>query len=115
MGHIAKEVKIYRIRIYGKSGLGMQDARAWISFYTSGSVQDLYATIGFYTTDGFAFVKNDNIDEQGIIRGHMHIDEFNAVADLIRMEKPVFVHWSDTLRQMWLDTGGTEPIGEEEV
>ena len=113
MGHIVKEVQIYRLRVYGKSGLGMQDARAWISFYTSES-KDLYATIGFYTTDGFALTKNDNLDEQGIIRGHMHMNEFNAVTNMIRNERPIYVHWSDTLQQMWLDTALPEPVGEEE-
>ena len=84
-----------------------------ISFYTSQNKQDLFATIGFYTPDGFSS-KNDNLDEQGIIRGHMQISEFNSVINLIQMEK-LFVHWSDSLEQMWLDNGGTEPVGEAEA
>ena len=114
MGHISKKIEIYRIRIYGKSGLGMQDVRAFISFYSSESTPELLATIGFYTTDGFALTKSDNLDHKGIIRGHMHINDFDSVVDVLRNEIPIFVHWHDTLQQMWIDTEELEPVGESE-
>lgn len=41
-------------------------------------------------------------------------DQFSAVLDLLRNEKPVYLHWNDTSKGAFLATT-KEPVGEEEA
>ena len=112
MGHMAKQIGSYRIRVYGNSKMGIQGALAWIALYGSAR-DDLISTIGFYTPEELES-KQDYVDEQEIVRAHMKIDVLQYVVHLLLNEQRIFIHWADSLQQMWLDTGGPEPIGEEE-
>jgi hypothetical protein len=43
----------------------------------------------------------------------MPIAELAAVLDMLRNERPVYLHWSEAWRQAWLDTRA-EPVREAE-
>jgi hypothetical protein len=43
----------------------------------------------------------------------MSITEIASVMDMLRNEKPIYVHWSEIWKQVFLDTE-KEPVGEQE-
>ncbi len=65
------------------------------------------------TTPHFAS-KQDQLDGLNRPQGHMCITEIGAVMDMLRNEKPIYIHWSEIWKQVWLDTS-SESVGEEET
>ncbi len=112
MGYLVNMVDRYRIRYYGKSTPGHDNSKAWLYLYGSGHEAGIVCAIGFYPDDVLES-KQDRLDGLGHPRGHMPITEIGAVMDMLRNEKPIYIHWSESWKQVWLDTG-SEPVGEEE-
>ncbi len=112
MGNFVSMVDRYRIRYYGKSASGPKDLKAWLYLYGSGHKSGVVGTIGFYPTDVLE-TKQDQLDGLNRPQGHMCITEIGAVMDMLRNEKPIYIHWSESWKQVWLDTS-SEPVGEEE-
>jgi len=113
MGYFVNMVDRYRIRYYGKSTSGPEDLKAWLYLYGSGHDTGVVGAIGFYPPDVLES-KQDRLDGLGRPRGHMSITEIGAVMDMLRNEKPIYVHWSESWKQVWIDTS-SEPVGEEET
>ncbi len=113
MGYFFNMVDRYRIRYYGKSTSGPKDLKAWLYLYGSGHETGVVGAIGFYPDDVLES-KQDRLDGLGRPRGHMSITEIGAVTDMLRNEKPIYVHWSESWKQVFLDTS-SEPVGEEET
>jgi len=113
MSYFVNTVERYRIRFYGRSDKGPQDVKAWLYLYGSGHKTGVVGTIGFYRSEALA-TKQDQLDGLGRPQGHMDIAEIGAVTDMLRSEKPIYVHWSESWQQVWLDTE-KEPVGEEEA
>ena len=58
--------------------------------------------------------KQDRLDGFERPQGNMSITEIVEVLDMLRNEKPIYVHWSENWKQVWLDTSA-EPVGGEET
>lgn len=112
MPYFVNQVERYRLQFYGASSSGLSDLRAWLYLYGSGNTTGVVGTIGFYPPETLAH-RQDAVDGLGRPQGNMSVNELVAVMDMLRMEKPVYVHWSENFRQVLLDTG-PEPAGEEE-
>ena len=113
MGYFVNTVERYRIRFYGRSDKGPKNLKAKLYLYGPEHKTDVVGTIGFYPPDALAD-EQDHLDGLGRPEGHMDIAEIGAVADMLRNEKPIHVHWSEIWQQVWLDTE-KEPVGEEEA
>jgi hypothetical protein len=113
MGYFVYMVERYRIRYFGKSTSGPKDLKAWLYLYGSGHKTGVVGTIGFYMPEGLE-TKQDQLDGLGRPQGNMSITEIVAVMDMLRNEKPIYVHWSELWKQVLLDTS-SEPVGEEET
>jgi len=113
MGYFVNMVERYKIRFYGKSASGPKDTKAWLYLYGPGHETGVVGAIGFYQPD-VVETKQDQLDGLGRPRGHMSITEIAAVMDMLRNEKPIYVHWSESWRQVLLSTS-SEPVGEEET
>ena len=113
MAYFVNMVERYRIRFFGNSTSGPKDLKAWLYLYGSGHQTGVVGTIGFYPPE-VAATKQDSLDGFGRPRGNMSVAEVTAVMDMLRNEKPIYVHWSESWKQVFLDTG-SEPVGEEET
>jgi hypothetical protein len=113
MDYVVNRVDHYRVRHHGTSAHGPQGPKAWVCLYGSGHATGVVGTIGFYGPEALEG-RQDWLDPLGRPQGHMPIDELPAVLDLLRNERPVFVHWSESWRQTWLDTRD-EPARDAEV
>lgn len=113
MDYVVNRVDHYRVRHYGTSAFGPQDLKGWLCLYGSGHVTGVVGTIGFYRPEALE-ARQDWIDPLGRPQGHMPITELAAVLDMLRNERPVYLHWSEAWRQTWLDTRA-EPVREAEV
>jgi len=113
MGYFVNMVDRYRIRYYGKSTSGPEALKAWLYLYGGGHERGVVGTVGFYPPDALE-TKQDRLDGLGCPQGYMAIAEIGAVMDMLRNERPIYVHWSESWKQLWLDTGA-EPVGEEET
>jgi hypothetical protein len=73
------------------------------------------ATLWFYR-DGSGSVSDNGSFERG---GHTHYygrfgqSQFSDFVDLLRNESPIYFHWNDDTKGVFLSTG-EEPVGEEE-
>ena len=113
MDYVVNRLDHYRVRHHGTSAYGPQDLKAWLSLYGSGHVTGVVGTIGFYRPEALES-RQDWIDPLGRPQGHMPIEELAAVLDMLRNERPVYLHWSEAWRQTWLDTRA-EPVREAAV
>jgi len=102
----------YRIRFYGNSSSAREGLKAWLYLYGNGHKSGVVGSIGFYTENALSG-RQDRLDDLGRPEGNMSITDVVAVMDMLRNEKPVYVHWSESWKQVWLDTSA-EPVGEEE-
>ena len=113
MGYFVNMVERYRIKYYGKSTSGPKDLKAWLYLYGPGHKTGVVGTIGFYPPEVLE-TKQDQLDGLGRPKGNMSVTEIVAVMDMLRNEKPIYVHWSESWKLVFLDTS-TEPVGEEET
>ena len=104
-----KEIKTYRIRFFGSSQAEGVPVKAILTFFDE---QEKIGSIQFYLPDDVLGMQ-DGFDRAKRPKGHMSITEIGPVIDMLRYEKPVFLHWIESKRQIMLATG-TEPVGEGE-
>ena len=112
MGYFVKPVEKYRIRYLGRGDEAPEDLKAWLYLYGPGPGNPVVGTIGFYPPDVLP-AKHDQLDGLGRPQGNMSITDIVGVMDMLRNDKPVYMHWSEIWKQVWLDTA-KEPVGEEE-
>ena len=100
-----KEIERYHILVYGGPE-GYQDTRAEIALYDKNN-----NVVGFirFIDSGMKFEK-DYIS-MDIIRMHLPSNMFINVIDILRNEKPIYIHF--TANRGFLTTS-KEPVGEEE-
>ena len=103
-----KRVDEYRVIIYGgKSGLvRARDHRATILLFNEDS--DLVGSIKFFDP---GMQLSEDYEKHGVIRLFLSSDMFLEVVDILRNEKPIYIH--GTPGEYYLSTD-KEPVGEEE-
>lgn len=101
-----KRVDEYRVLIYGgKSGLESKH-RATILLFNEDS--DLVGSIKFFDP---GMQLPDDYEKHGSIKLFLSSDMFLEVVDILRNEKPIYIH--GTPGEYYLSTD-KEPVGEEE-
>ena len=99
------EIKKYHVRFYGGPE-GYQSNRAQIGLY--GPDEKTGAFVRFSDPD---MTFEDDSESDDIIRMHLPSAMFQSVLDVLRNEKPVFIH--SYRGETSLSTSG-EPVGEGE-
>lgn len=119
MPYIVNEVKDYKITFYGTSSHAYKDCRASITLYGPGNKCGIVGRISFFPSD-IVKKRQDNLvmtikePKEYIPQGYMPDTVIGSVIDMLRNEKPIYIHWSDYRKNVYLSTS-TEPVGEEET
>jgi hypothetical protein len=109
------EVFEYKIRFYGRSQSGDEKDKMAEIVLAGKSDHELGSLIGriFFWPAEIASTRQDRLDERGRLEGNMSVTEINAVIDMLRFEKPVYIIWDVRNSRMLVQTE-QEPVGEEE-
>ena len=68
----------------------------------------------WFMPQGSSLPDNRKRPNQNIFDVYYHIDDWEAIIDLLRNETPVYFNYSDTSNAAQIYTGN-EPVGEEET
>ena len=119
MPYVVNEVKHYKITFYGTSSHAYKDCRASITLYGPGNKCGIVGRISFFPPD-VVKKRQDNLvmtikePKEYVPQGYMPDTVIGAVIDMLRNEKPIYVHWSEYRKNLYLSTS-SEPVGEEET
>ena len=112
------KIDTYSVRVYANEESG--EKTVWgtktIFMYSGGK----HVASAFFAKAGFQAPDADFSADDGHIYFHAQGEQYSAVIDLLRNEKPVYINWAPTSDDVESDDGeayfntGKEPTGEEE-
>jgi hypothetical protein len=106
-------VEDYKVYGVAHNTAGFPDIYGFIRLYWEGKER---ATLWFYRDGAASISPNTSFTRGGYTHyyGRFGQNQFADFVDLLRNEKPMYFHWNDTTKGVFLATG-QEPVGEGET
>jgi hypothetical protein len=105
MSYVSTEIDSYQIAVFAQTG-----TPAKINLYSGRSV----FAVAFLRPEGEALPKAHADAQEGYVRLYYHRQALPDLVDLLRNEKPVYLHFWDGPGDNTHLASGREPVGEGE-